>query len=58
MFKNWQTSLAGLATIILTVAHLAGKGWSVGPEDLAGVTAGVGLLRGKDLNVTGGSKPQ
>lgn len=58
MFKNWQTSVAGLATILMTIVHIASKGWNVGPEDIAGITGGVGLLRSKDQNVTGGTKYQ
>lgn len=54
ILKNWKTSLAGLGAI-LTGAAMIVKGNYV--EGIASVSAGIGLLKAKDSNVTGGTVP-
>ena len=50
MFKSWKTTLAGLASIATGVISFSNG------ETMTGITAiiaGVGLLLGKDFNVSG-----
>lgn len=58
--KSWRTTLAGIFAIVGTVAPVAVKvttGQPVTMEDLmaaaGGVSAGIGLVKAKDAQVTG-----
>jgi hypothetical protein len=57
--KNWKTTLAGAATVLIPVLNAVVP---VLPPQyaaiLAGITAGIGLLFAKDANVTGGDVKQ
>lgn len=63
MFTNWKTTLAGIGAVLLAIGHLVTtiSTGSFGLEsltaDAAAVITGVGLLFGKDWNITGGNKP-
>ncbi|PYF05053.1 hypothetical protein BJ122_102279 [Rhodopseudomonas faecalis] len=60
MFTNWKTTVAGIGAILLGAGHIAtnvANGTFTGNElfaDFGAIVAGVGLLFGKDWNVTGG----
>jgi hypothetical protein len=56
MFRNIGTTLAGIAAITATLSHMA-ETKSITFTDLAALSAGAGLLKAKDSNVTGGTKP-
>lgn len=58
ILKNWKTTLAGVATLLTIIVHLANNGWAINATDIAGVTAAFGLVGAKDHNVTGGDVPQ
>lgn len=50
MFRSWKTTFSGIAAVITGVVAIASG------ETFTGVTAiitGVGLMFGKDFNVTG-----
>lgn len=58
--KSWRTTLAGILAIVGTVAPIVGKvaqGGAIDVNDIgtaiAGVSAGVGLIKAKDALVTG-----
>jgi len=58
--RSWRTTLAGIVAILGTVLPIVGKvvnGGTVDIEDvgraIAGVSAGVGLIKAKDKLVTG-----
>lgn len=62
MFTNWQTSLGGLGAIALGGAslfgvHIPGVDPMSGTAALTAIMTGISLLRAKDSNVTGGTKP-
>ncbi len=63
MFTNWKTTLAGIGAVLLALGHLVTTvstgsfGFETLSADLAAIVAGIGLLFGKDWNITGGSKP-
>lgn len=53
--KNWETTALGLATIVMALASFAvysldGDAETVAsvPATLAGITAGIGLIRARD----------
>lgn len=51
---NWKTTAAGALSILLGVAGLLGiKGGSDPTASWGMIVAGVGLIFGKDFNVTG-----
>ena len=58
-WKNWRTSLAGIATMAFGVSSIANAtttGNNQGlSEGIAAILAGIGLLSAKDAQVTGGS---
>jgi hypothetical protein len=56
-FKNWKTTLAGVAAVIGTISHCVSAG-TVTSIDIAAFTAGVGMIFAKDHNVTGGDVRQ
>jgi hypothetical protein len=62
MFSNWKTTLAGVGAILLAAGHLltsVSTGGFTGNElfaDGAAIVTGIGLLFGKDWNITGGNK--
>lgn len=58
--KSWRTTLAGILAIVGTVAPIVGKVAQGGNVDLndigtaiAGISAGIGLIKAKDAVVTG-----
>ena len=58
--RSWRTTLAGIMAILGTVLPIVGKvaqGGTVDMNDIgtaiAGVSAGVGLIKAKDAMVTG-----
>ena len=58
--KSWRTTLAGVLAILGTVLPIVGKVANGGTIDIndigtaiAGVSAGVGLIKAKDALVTG-----
>lgn len=58
--KSWRTTLAGILAIVGTVAPIVSKvaqGGNIDIDDIgtaiAGVSAGVGLIKAKDALVTG-----
>ena len=53
---SWQTSLAGAATILAALAKIISHNWQVEAGDVALITGGIGLLRAKDGDVTGGTR--
>ena len=63
--KNWKTTGFGIGSILsglgALVSLIAGDGpltlESIGPI-LSAILAGIGLLRAKDKEVTGGTEPQ
>jgi hypothetical protein len=57
LLANWKTTLAGVALLTGAASSVA-TGGEVNEATLTAIVAGVGLLFGKDGNVTGGSKPQ
>ena len=63
MKKSWQTTVAGVATIVASVcgfvfALVNHESLDVAlPAAIAGVTTGAGLLRAKDANVTNSPTP-
>jgi len=57
MTKNWQTSFAGILSILMAGMNVYSKK-TAGPEDVAAITAGIGLIAAKDSNVTGGTVTQ
>lgn len=57
---SWRTTLAGILAILATVIPVASKAIGGHPPDMndigaviAGVSAGVGLIKAKDAKVTG-----
>lgn len=61
---NWKTTLAGIAAILVSIAAIITTIVN-GTFDVnlivtngAAILAGIGLLFGKDWNVTGGTKQQ
>lgn len=52
MFKNWKTSLAGLAIIVTAVSGFVNGVIGV-TELIVGCGTGIGLVLGKDFNVSG-----
>ena len=57
--KNWKTTLAGIAILIGASGEIINKPTKA--TDISTwtqVAAGIGLLFGKDHNVTGGTKQQ
>ena len=64
MFKNWQTSAAGIGSILGAVSAIAMSVSHGQMPDItqlsilfAAVSSGIGLLNAKDHNVTGGTVP-
>lgn len=59
MGRNWKTTLAGILSLVITVANAAqailGGGHVDPAQALTGLTAGLGLILAKDHNVTGGT---
>ena len=55
--KNWKTTLAGIATILVAIGNAVNQFVSDQPVDLpvlfTAVTAGIGLITAKDFNKTG-----
>lgn len=47
ILKNWKTTLAGAATIILTLLTAKGK---LDAQTAAAITSGVGLIIAKDAH--------
>jgi hypothetical protein len=65
MLKNWQTSGAGIGTLLAAVASIVSSVSQGHVPDgaqvsilMMGIATGIGLLRAKDQNVTGGSVAQ
>lgn len=54
---NWKTTSAGIAAILVVVAdvlnNLANGNAPLSPADITGIITGIGLILGKDFNVTG-----
>ena len=50
IFKNWKTTLIGVATIVIGL--LTSKG-QLDAQTGTAITAGIGLILAKDNNVTG-----
>jgi hypothetical protein len=50
MFKNWKTSLSGLAGIITGITLIVN---SHVPEGITAIITGIGLISAKDYNKTG-----
>lgn len=62
MIKNWQTTLAGVAAIILVVVPPI-KAWlentvHIDATAILGLILAIGLALAKDHNVTGGTRTQ
>lgn len=58
MWKNWRTSLAGIATIAAGAAGIVNapsNDVNTLTQSVAAILAGIGLLTAKDSNVTGGT---
>lgn len=55
---NWKTILSGALTLGVVGFKIAHAPSSIGAEDIAAITAGIGLLFAKQHNVTGGTVPQ
>lgn len=55
---NWKTILSGVLTLGAVGVKIAHDPKSIGAEDIAAITAGIGLLFAKQHNVTGGTIPQ
>lgn len=55
--KNWKTTVTGIITLI-TIGWKCFNAMAVGAEDVAAVTAAIGLIFAKDSNVTGGAVVQ
>jgi hypothetical protein len=53
--KNWKTSLAGLAIIVTAVSGFFNGVIGV-TELVVALGTGLGLILGKDFNVSGGTK--
>lgn len=57
MNKSWKTTLAGIITLIITLANAAKQWLDTGSCDLApialGLSTGIGLIKAKDATVTG-----
>jgi hypothetical protein len=58
MLTNWKTTLAGVMGILSILVKVMNHNWQFGMEDVAAVTASIGLLTAKDKNVTGGTTAQ
>ena len=64
MKPNWKTTLFGTGGILVCLLDIITNLVSGTPEkinwtvDVAGISAGIGLLFAKDSNVTGGSVKQ
>jgi hypothetical protein len=59
VLANYKTTLAGIAALSAAAAKVAADPSSAfTPETIAVVIAGIGLILGKDANVTGGSVRQ
>lgn len=60
ILSNWKTSVTGLAIIALGAAgtFLGIKIPGFNMDFLAALTVGIGMLLGKDGNVTGGTSQQ
>lgn len=60
--KNWKTTAAGIAAILMALADVISKVVAGNPIDIlttiAGISGGVGLIFSKDHNVTGGTVQQ
>ena len=57
--KNWKTTLAGLLVIVgALTGPITDPSKPVGPELIAQILAGVGLIASKDHDVTGGKRKQ
>ena len=61
--KSWKTTVAGIVTIIVAVGNAVLTYLKTGtlPDFgilIAAVTAGIGLIKAKDANVTGGTVQQ
>ena len=64
MFKNWQTTVGGLGSLLGAVSAIAISVSHGQMPDVtqiailfAAVSSGIGLLNAKDHNVTGGTVP-
>lgn len=61
-FKNWKTTVAGVATILVAVGNAANAVLQGQPLDMTSlittIIAGIGLVFAKDHNVTGGNVVQ
>jgi hypothetical protein len=55
IFKNWKTSLAGVAAITGGIKLIVDNNLEAG---ITAIITGLGLFAAKDGNVTGGTKPQ
>jgi hypothetical protein len=55
--KSWKTTIGGILTLAATVFNIATTG-AIGPQDVAAITGGIGLIFAKDHNVTGGTTQQ
>jgi hypothetical protein len=55
---NWKTTALGLGTLLSVGLNSYGHGVFPGPNDLAAIMAGIGLIFAKDGNVTGGTTRQ
>ena len=55
MAKNYKTSLAGIGMICSGVANVASGDRSL--ESFGLIAGGIGLLKAKDSDVTGGTRP-
>jgi len=57
---NWKTTSAGIAAILVVIAHvlvnLSNGDASISQADIMGIITGIGLILGKDFNVTGGKQ--
>ena len=56
--KNWKTTLAGLAALLTVAAKLLNDPSSFEMTDVGVVAGAIGLLKAKDGDVTGGTRPQ
>ena len=48
--KNWKTTLFGLATLFAAVSKIIAHDGAIDTQDLATITAGIGLLTAKDFD--------
>lgn len=59
ILKNWKTTLAGSAAVLTALGHLASmlSAGQLDPNtlgaDIIGIVTGIGLIFGKDANVSG-----